>query len=103
MATDSVGKALAVSEPPCSYISSWGLDWVTSDSSSGSDLILLTWELWMGWKVMEPGGCRRMSWGVDPVGRRGVGSDPGGPHASVCVLWLKPRLLDPGLECLIPL
>ena len=103
MATDSVGKALAGSEPPFSYISSWGLDWVTSDSSSGFDLILLRWGLWMGWEVREPRGCRRMSRGVDPVWRRGAGSDPGGPHASVCVLWPKPRLPGPGPECLIPL
>lgn len=41
MAVDSVGEsgeALAASEPAFPYISSWGLDRVTSNSSSGFDL-----------------------------------------------------------------
>ena len=103
MATDSMGKALVVSEPLFSYISSWGLDRVTSSSSSGFDLILLRWGLWMGGRLGSPEAAEGCLGGVDPVGRRGAGSDPGGPRASVCVLWPKPRLLGPGPECLIPL
>lgn len=34
----SLGEALAASEPPFPYISSWGLDRVTPNSSSGFDL-----------------------------------------------------------------